>query len=163
MDVKVADVLFKLTPVGIIFTVTAQVAVFEPVFVVTVIVAVPFPTAVTKPLEDTVATFVLLDFHVTVLSAASVGDTVAVNCTVAPLDVKVAEVLFRLMPVGIIFTVTAQVAVFEPVFVVTIIVAVPFPTAVTKPLEDTVATFVLLDAHVTDLSVAFDGVTVAVS
>ena len=36
---------------------------------VAVIVAVPFPMAVTKPFSETVATLVLFDFHVVLLSA----------------------------------------------------------------------------------------------
>lgn len=48
-----------------------------PSFAVQVIVAVPFPLAVTFPELDTVATFVLLLFHATVLLFALVGATVA--------------------------------------------------------------------------------------
>ena len=51
-----------------LFTVTVHVAVF--LFdVVTVIVAVPGPTAVTDPLEDTLATPVLLEDQASVLSS----------------------------------------------------------------------------------------------
>ena len=56
-----------------------------------------------------------------------------------------------------------QVAVLPPSVVVTVIVAVPAFFAVTTPEEDTVATAVLFDDQVTDLSEAFDGFTVAVS
>ena len=82
------DMLLELivTPVigmlaiGMLFTVIAQVA-FLPFDVVTVIVAVPGPTAVTNPLEDTFATYSLLEFHITAtLSVVSLGMTVAVNC-----------------------------------------------------------------------------------
>ena len=59
-------------------------------------------------------------------------------------------------------TVTVHVAVLDPSDVVTVIDAVPAAFAVTMPLEDTVAIDVLLDVQVTDLSVAFEGVTVAV-
>ena len=58
-------------------------------------------------------------------------------------------------------TVTLQVAVF-PFEVFAVIVAVPFFRAFTVP-PDTVATEVLLLVHVTVLSVASDGVIVAVS
>ena len=44
-----------------------------------------------------------------------------------------------------------------------VITAVPDPTAVTTPELFTVATFVFELRHVTDLSVAFEGMTVAVS
>ena len=60
------------------------------------------------------------------------------------------------------FTVTEQVAVLFPSTVLTVIVAVPTLTAVTTPELDTVATDVLFDDHVTDLFVAYEGVTVAV-
>ena len=60
-------------------TVTVQVAVLPPSVVVTVIVAVPAFFAETTPSEDTVATVVLLDVQLTVLSEAFDGFTVAVS------------------------------------------------------------------------------------
>ena len=60
-------------------TVIAHVAVFPPLFVLTVMFAVPAAFAVTNPVLDTVATAVLLLFHVTLLSVALLGDTVAVS------------------------------------------------------------------------------------
>lgn len=64
--------------------VTVQLAVLPPSLVVTVMTAVPdFPTAVMMPVLSTVATDVLLDDHVTVLSAALLGETVAVSFSVA--------------------------------------------------------------------------------
>ena len=57
-------------------TVTVQVAVLPPSFVVTVIVAEPSATAVTLP-ASTVATFSSEVLHVTVLSVASLGVIVA--------------------------------------------------------------------------------------
>jgi copper chaperone CopZ len=60
-------------------------------------------------------------------------------------------------------TVTAQVAVLPPSAVVTVIVAFPAATGVTTPEMLTDATEVLLEAQVTLLFVAFDGLTVAVS
>ena len=61
-------------------TVNAQVALLLlPSAVVTVIVAVPGALAVTKPLLLTVATVVLLDFHVTFLFVVLLGVTVAVS------------------------------------------------------------------------------------
>ena len=66
-----------------IFTVTAQVAVlFDPSAVLAVIVAVPLDTAVINPVLLTVATAVLLLLHVTLLSVALSGVTVAVSCKV---------------------------------------------------------------------------------
>ena len=62
-------------------TVTLKVAFFLPAsFAVAVIVALPAFFAVTTPLDDTVATFVLLDFHVTDFVAASLG--LYVGCSV---------------------------------------------------------------------------------
>ena len=133
--------------------------------VVTVIVAEPAAFAVTTPVDNTVATEVLLDDQVTVLSVALDGDTVAIRVWVSPTSI-VNDVLFRLTPVtGIAaaVTVTTQEAFLPPSVVVTVIVAVPAFFAVTTPEEDTVATVVLFEVHVTDLSVAFDGETVAVN
>ena len=58
-------------------------------------------------------------------------------------------------------TVTAQVAVFAPSAVVTVIVADPAATPVTTPEELTVAAAVLFEVQVTYLFVAFEGETVA--
>jgi hypothetical protein len=144
-------------------TTTEQLAVLDPSFVVTVIVALPGVLAVTTPEDETVATAVLLEDQVTDLSVALKGVTVAVSVSVFP-SVKVKDVLFRLTPVtetAFSLTVTEQVAFLPPSLVVTVIVAVPAALAVTKPAEDTVATVVLLEDQVTDLSVALEGVTVA--
>ena len=94
-------VLFKLTPVTAtvgFFTVTLHVAVFDPSFVVTVIVALPAATPFTVPFASTVATFVLLLFHVTSWFVALLGATVAVNVVVFPFVILVL-VLFKLTPV----------------------------------------------------------------
>ena len=56
------------------FTVTLQVAVF-PLVVFTVIVALPFATAVTTPVEDTLAILVLELLHFNV-SVVLLGDMV---------------------------------------------------------------------------------------
>ena len=135
-----------------------------PSTVVTVIVAVPAFLAVTTPEVETVATVVLLDDQVTLLFVALDGDTVAVSVCVWP-SVSVRLVWFRLTPVtGTVgaLTVTEQVAVLPPSVVVTVMVVVPALFAVTMPDEETVATDVLLEDHVTLLSVALEGVTVAV-
>ena len=59
---------------GFFLTVTLKVAFFLPAsFAVAVIVTVPSFFVVTLPLDDTVATLVLLDFHVTAFVAASFG------------------------------------------------------------------------------------------
>jgi hypothetical protein len=56
---------------------------------------------------------------------------------------------------------TVQEAAFCPSAAVAEIVVVPTPTPVTSPLVETVATAVLLLAHVTLWLVAFDGLIVA--
>ena len=113
------------------------------------------------PSEETVATLVLLELHVTALLVALLGITLAVSLTVPfrPYRVEVSGV--ALMPVGWMgFTVTLQLAVL-PLLLLAVMVAVPKPTALTTPLE-TVATEVLLELHVTVLLVALLGETVAV-
>ena len=113
------------------FTVTEQVAVLPPSVVVTVIVAVPAFFAVTTPEVETAATVVLFDDQLTVLSVAVLGEIVAVNCSWEP-SAKDSEVLFSVMPVTAVVTVTVQEEVF-PFSALTVIVAVPFPMADTKP------------------------------
>ena len=147
------EVLLIVTLVDGIFTVTLQVAVF-PLIVFTVITALPFSTPVTTPEEDTFATFVfeLLHFRLSVLS---LGYIVPFRVYVFPLF-KETEVLLKDTFVEGTFTVTLQEAVF-PLVVFAVIVAVPFATPVTTPLDDTFATFVFDEVHVTE-SVLLDGV-----
>jgi hypothetical protein len=59
--------------------------------VVTVIVAVPMATAVTKPLVLTVAFAVSLEDQVTFLFVALAGATVAVSCCVLPTETVAEE------------------------------------------------------------------------
>ena len=81
-------------------TVSAHVALLLlPSAVVTVIVAVPGAFAVTRPELLTVATVVLLDFHVTALLLVLLGVTVAVSWSVCPVF-SVAEVLLSETPVA---------------------------------------------------------------
>ncbi len=94
----VALVLFSVTPVTEVLTVTSQVAVLPPSAVVTLIVAVPFAFAVTTPSLVTVATPVSLLLHITFLLLASLGMTVAVRYKVPPFSI-VALVLFSVTPV----------------------------------------------------------------
>ena len=67
---------------GGVVTVMVHVAVLLPSSVVTVMVAVPAPIAVTKPSSVTVAILLLELDHVTAWLSAFDGATVAVNCTV---------------------------------------------------------------------------------
>jgi hypothetical protein len=110
---SVVDVLLSDTEVGgTELTVTAHVAVLLPSAVATVIVAVPAATPVTSP-PLTVATLVLLVYHVTALFVALLGRTVAVSVSLPPTD-SVVDVLFSDTDVGEILaalTVTTHVAV----------------------------------------------------
>lgn len=146
-------------------TVTVQDAVLFPSVVLTVIVAVPTALAVTKPLLLTVAILALLLLQVNPLFVAFVGKMVHVNCSV-PLMANVVEVLFNdtlATDTAVVETVTLQDAVLPPLFVFTVIVAVPIATAETTPELLTVATLVLLLSHVTSFLEASSGNTVALS
>ena len=124
---KVTLVLFKLTPVVAMLTVTVQVALLLPEAVVTVIVAVPFPTAVTTPVLLTVATAALEDTQYTFLPAAFAGATVAANVSLAPGTISSA-VLFKVTLVAaVIFflTFTFTVAFAQPSADLTVIFALP--------------------------------------
>jgi hypothetical protein len=164
--VRLVDDLFRVTPVTFTeaaVTVTEQVAVLLPSTVVTVIVALPADTAVTKPLDDTVATAEALLLHDTFWLVALEGATVAVNVSVPP-TVRLVDVLFKVTPVtdtGV--TVTVQVAVLFPSAVVTVMVALPADTAVIKPLDETDAMAEALLLHDTFWLVALEGVIVAVN
>ncbi len=72
--------------------------------------------------------------------------------------------LFRDTPVTglVIVTTHAEEVMFVPSVEVAVMFVVPVATGVTRPDELTVATAVLLDAHVTTLLVALEGVTVSV-
>ena len=120
-------------------------------------VAVPFFTAVTLPLADTVATLVLELVHFTV-SVLFFGVRVAFKVKV-PFFLRVIFVLFKVTFLAGTLTVTLQVA-FLPLVVLAVMVAVPLPTAVITPLEDTLATFSLELVHFM-VSVLFLGVKVA--
>ena len=127
---------------------------------VAVMVAVPAALAVTLPIVSTIATAVLLDVHVTVLSVASAGDTVAESGVVSPTVIVFSLGDTITEATGITLAVTVIVHVPDlplPSAAVAVIVAVPAALAVTLPVVSTVATASLLDAHVTDLFVASVG------
>ena len=136
-----------------------QVADFPPSAVFTVMVAVPFFFAVTKPVLLAVATVVLLLVQVTALLVAFEGCGHAASWKVFPPRI-VFDVVLIFTPLTGIPTVILQVAVF-PLEVFAVMLVVPFALAVTFPFE-TVATLMLLLDHVTVLFVALDGETVAV-
>ena len=159
--VKISILLFSVKLVNFTVpssTVTWQLAVLFPSLEVAVIIAVPFPTAVTFP-SDTLATFSLLDVQYNTLSVTSLGLYTAYNIAFSPVFID-NFVVFKLILSSATVpssTVTFAVDVFAPSLEVAVIIAVPFPTAVTVP-SDTLATLVLLDDHVSTLSPAFVGV-----
>jgi hypothetical protein len=145
-------------------TATLQVAFFPlPSLAVAVIVAVPYLIALTLPSDVTVATDLLLVVHFTFLLFALEGPTVAVSVAVFLASI-VSVVLFSFTLVTGCLTVTVQAAFFPlPSAAVAVIVAVPFLTPLTAPVEETVATELLLVVHFTFLLSALEGPTVAVS
>ena len=145
-------------------TFTLQVALKPPSAVVAVMVAEPAFTALTTPVSLTVATEVSLLDHVTSRFVASAGETVAVRVRLSP-TLRDASLRSRETPVTAAVTFTVQVAFTSPSlpFAEAVMVAVPGLTAVTTPLLSTVATALSLLDHVTVLSVASEGLIVAVS
>lgn len=134
-----------------------------PSAVVAVIVAQPGAMAVTKPFEVTVAILLSFDDQTTDLSVALLGETVAVSWIVWSRYI-VADVLFSEIDVAICLTVTLHIAVrLVPSDVFAVITASPVDFAVTKPVEDTIATLGLLDVHVTEGLDVVVGRTVTVS
>ena len=121
-------------------------------------------TALTLPEASTVAISGLSLLQVTFLFVASVGNTVAASASLLPFSSEMS-VLSSVTPVTATvaaFTTILQVAVFPPSLVVTVMVASPAFMAFTFPLSLTPATSGALLVQVMDLSVALDGVTVAV-
>ena len=118
------------------------------------IVAVPLVTAVTSPADETVATPEADDDHVTVapdITDPSSSFTVALNATVSPRDDKELVLGETSTVDGTWPTVTEAVPVAEPE--VPVIVPLPSATEVTKPADETVATELLEDDHVTAVPV----------
>jgi len=135
----------------------------DPSAAVAVMVAVPAPTPVTTPVLLTVATAAFDDVHVTALLVAVAGVTVAVRDVVAPTATE-ADTGDTDTDVTGWVTVTVAIPFFpEPSAAVAVIVTLPAAWPVTTPVLFTVATAAFDELHVTPLSVAFDGVTVAVS
>ena len=127
---------------------TAAVPLAEPE--VAVIVAVPLATAVTNPADETVAIDELDVVHVTVapdIVVPPASFTVAAKVTVSSMAAKVfvlgATVTFEATWV----TVTELDPLAEPE--VAVIVTDPVATEVTSPADETVATDVFDDDHVT--------------
>jgi len=115
---------FNTTFLVACFTVTLTVA-FLPFAVLTVMVALPFPFATILPFLSTVATFLLEEDHVTVLSVVFVGFTVAFTVLDAPIEVKVTLLALSFTESAFtVETVTAIVAVL-PFAVLAVTFAVP--------------------------------------
>ena len=110
-----------VTGTSALVTVTWQEAFLPPSFVVTVMVVDPTFTAVTFPSESTVAMDLSADFQVTDLSEALDGWTEAVSCWLSP-TFKLRLSALRETPVTGTMTLTRQVAVLPPSWVVTVIV-----------------------------------------
>jgi hypothetical protein len=140
------DTVTVLTGAGV----TVTVAVPLLVSLVAVIVAVPIVTPVTRPVDDTVATVVLLELHVTGRSVTTVPFT-SFTTALRPLVVVAGTLAVggetATLPTGISVTVIVDVP--DLPSLVAVIVAVPPPTAVTVPLDDTVATAPLLVVQTT--------------
>src|SRR5205085_5737820 len=117
---------------------------------VAVMVAVPATLPVTRPLALTVATLVLLEAHVTVRPESALpleSRGVAVSCTVFPSFTEAVGGVTDTDATGTCVTVMVDVPLCPSL--VAVIVAVPATLPVTRPLALTVATLVLLEAHVT--------------
>jgi hypothetical protein len=152
-------------PTGAIITVTDAVPDFPSL--VAVIVTVPGETPVTTPTDDTVATVLLLDVHVTARSVTTVpiwSFTVAVSVVVCPVMTLAVAGVTVTLATGSAITVTVDVPLFPSL--VAVMVAVPPDAPVTTPVLETVATAALLELHETTRSVTtvpFASLTVATS
>jgi len=148
--VEVGVTLTPETATGAASTFIVEVAVKLPSAVVTVIVAIPTDMPVTNPFVLTEAT---LEDQLTEVSSAFNGKTVAVSNCVAPSNkvVVVGETVTPVTSTGTASTVISDTSVKSPSLVVTVIVVIPAPTAVTIPFVFTVATAVLLEDQVTEL------------
>ena len=125
-------------------------------------IAVPASEAETTP-SSTLATESSDEDQIIDLFVASSGLTVASKVKVSPLLSSTERAFSSMeytatMPLE---TVTRQDPDFPPADAT--IVAVPSPTAVTKPFSETVATVDFVVAHVISDNVAFDGTIVALS
>ena len=133
---------------------------------VAVMTTLPAFFAVMTPLASTVAMDSSLDFHVTFLLVALPGLTVAVAWSVLPTETVVpASTVTSTLVTGTVSTglaVTVMWSVPDTPPAVAVMVTVPAFLAVTTPSLSTVATDSSLDFHVTVLSVASAGATVAV-
>ena len=127
---------------------------FVPSVVVAVITVVPAPTATTSPNELTIATLSFEDFQVHFLFVASAGAMTGFNCSVFPTYILPLPFL-NFIEVTYALTDTLQLAFLpEPSAATAVMTAEPPPAAVIRPLELTLATFILLLFHTTFLLLA---------
>ena len=161
---NVFDVGLTVKLVIAVVTVTVQLALF-PFCVVAVIVVVPLAFAVTFPLWSTVATPVLLLFHVIpVFLFALLGCIVAFNFVVfVPLISNATLFLSNVIPVGLCTTVTFAFVFTNPLELFIVIVTVPWAIPVTTPSSFTLATPLLLLDHTNPSVDPIDGFFVAVN
>ena len=155
--------IFSVTMISVtgIFTFTETVAFTVGLsFEVTVMIVSPSPTAMIFPFASTVTTDSSADSYIRVLFVASAGVTVAVIFAESSL-LRVISVLSTVIDVTGTFTVTDIVSLFDgSSFELTVIVAVPTPTAVTLPSSSTFTTFSSDDLYSISLTVASSGLTV---
>ena len=111
----------------------------------------PVTSAVPPPVETTVATAVLDDFHVTAGLKLPVPATVAAHCEVAPLwtEAGLQAIVTEEMVVGVVTVTVGLVSVIDPEVAVN--VTVPAATPVATPDAEIVATPVLDELHVAEL------------
>jgi hypothetical protein len=146
---------------------TVTVAVPDFPSLVAVMVDVPTVNPVTRPADVTLATSRLLELHVTtrlVTTRPLTSFTVAVNGVVPAMKIEAVGGVTVTVPTGASVTVIAELPTFPSL--VAVIIADPDAPPVTRPVEDTLATLGLFDAHVTTRSVTtvpFWSFTVAVS
>src|SRR6218665_1851346 len=136
-----------------------------PSLAVAVMVTAPAATPVTKPLASTVAFEISPLLHSISLLAASAGRTAAVNCWVLPAATLVKEDVTAIEVTFLGVTVSTTVLVMPlPSLAVAVTVALPSATPLAKPeAASTVAFEISLLLHVTSLSVASSGRTLAVN
>ena len=126
-------------------TVTVALTAARPA--VAVIVAVPLPAAVTRPEASTCATPASLDDHVTLTGCPFASFPSTTRRSVSPSARNATSSGVKLRATASCSTSTAALPVTEPVAAA--IVAVPLPTAVTRPVASTSATPALFDDQVT--------------
>ena len=139
--------MVTLTRLQFYTTVTTQLDVRPPLFVCTLMVAVPTAKPRTTPALLTLATRVFELDHVTPTLDALGGETLASNLILAPRRMLSVPKFRPTLVTGVI-TDTVRVADLFPSTLVARMVVVPFRTAVIRPSASTVATAVEEDDQV---------------